>query len=462
MPPPPQPPLDHPPESWPVLFRLVLALALPVIFEQLFHTVVGLTDTWLANRLGQDAAAATAAVGTISYIMWFMGLLVSAIGTGSTALTSRAKGAGDHALADSVCGQSVTAALLLGAVLALAFFLAARPIISITGLSPAAKIFALSYLRMLCIAIPFLTVMFVANACLRGAGDTLTPALTMIVVDVVNMGFSYGLTWGLWGLPRLGFDGIAAGTVIAYIVGGALQLFVLSVGWSKVRLHLHALRPHAATMRRVLRIGVPSGLEGLISWIAQFSVVIVINQMDPSNIAAAAHLNTIKIESISYLPGFAFAIAASTLTGQSLGMNSPARARRATYAAWVIAAAIMVACGLLFIFAGRTLADWMLPGQPHIAHLTARCLFVTGFIQAGFAAAMVFSGALRGAGDTYVTMVINLASTLLVRLAGVLVVVLIFKHGVVAVWIVLSTELFLRGILNFLRFLQGKWRHVQV
>src|SRR5687767_6755477 len=75
-----------------LLLQLVI-LASPVIVEQLCHTVVGLTDTWLANNLPNDAAAAAAAVGTISYIIWFVGLIVGAVGTGSTALIARAKGA---------------------------------------------------------------------------------------------------------------------------------------------------------------------------------------------------------------------------------------------------------------------------------------------------------------------------------------------------------------------------------
>ena len=65
--------------------------------------------------------------------------------------------------------------------------------------------------RMLSFALPFLTAMFVANTCLRGAGDTLTPAVTFIIVDIVNVIFSWGLTYGLWHMPAWGFDGIAAG-----------------------------------------------------------------------------------------------------------------------------------------------------------------------------------------------------------------------------------------------------------
>src|SRR6266576_336955 len=95
------------PESNAGLLRVVLALAVPALVEQIFNFLVGLNDTWLANNLPKDsgrdiAPSATAAVGTISYLLWFIGLIVSAVGTGSTALISRAKGARHRRIANSV------------------------------------------------------------------------------------------------------------------------------------------------------------------------------------------------------------------------------------------------------------------------------------------------------------------------------------------------------------------------
>ena len=457
----PLPPLTETP-GYGVLLRQLLVLALPVLFEQLFHTVVGLTDTWLANNLPADAAAATSAVGTISYVMWFIGLMVGMIGTGSTALISRAKGARHRRLANSVCGQSVVAAAVAGCAMALIAFVGARFWVGMTGLNDQARAFALSYLKIFAICLPFMTVLFVANACLRGAGDTLTPALSMIVVDVVNVVFSYGLTYGKWGLPRMGFNGIATGTAIAYTVGGVLQIAVLLSGRGGVRLHPHRMRPHWHTMRRVLRIGLPNGVEGLFQWIANFVIVVLINRMDPRNIAAAAHMNAVRIEAISYLPGFAFAIAAATMVGQSLGMRNWNRARRSGYVAFAVGGGIMTFFGVVFILFGRILAGWMLPKQPEIAALTARLLFLAGFGQIGFAGSMIFSGALRGAGDTLAVMRINLLSILGVRLVGVMIAVYVFGGGVVAVWGVLVMELMVRGVLAWGRFATGKWRHAEV
>jgi Na+-driven multidrug efflux pump len=117
--------------------------------------------------------------------------------------------------------------------------------------------------------------------------------------------------------------------------------------------------------------------------------------------------------------------------------------------------------GLVFIVFGRHLAGWM-SADPHIAQLTARCLFITGFIQCFFAAAIVFGGALRGAGDTLAVMIINLASITLIRFAGVMIVGFYLRLGLGAIWFVLCADLTVRGLMMFLRFVHGGWKHVKV
>lgn len=444
------------------LLRRLILLSAPVLAEQVLHWLVGANDTYLANHVKEHRADAVAAVGTIMYLMWFTGLVVAAIATGSMALISRARGARHRSLANAACGQSILAALMLGTLLGVVIYTAAPWIVpKLTGLQGKAQEFALLYLRLLAFALPFSITMFVANACLRGAGDTLTPAIAMIVVDIVNILATFSLTRGWGPLPEMGFKGIALGTCIAYITGGIMQVTVLLHGIGGIRLHLHRLRPNWPILYRVLRIGVPAGTEGLLQWIANFVILVFINRFADGNVSAAAHANAIRIESMSFLPGFAVAIAASTLVGQSLGMRAPGRAKKCAYLALAVGGGIMTLGGAVFILFGRALANWM-SDDPAIADLTARCLFITGWIQTGFAASIIFSGALRGAGDTLAVMVLNLTSILGIRFLGVLIAVKVLGGGLLSVWLVLAGELFVRGMLMYGRFLQGGWRHARV
>ena len=246
---------EAPPDALP---KELLWLALPVVVENMLHMMVGLTDVYLASHLpAAQAADATASVGSVSYVLWLIGLIAGAIGTGSTAIIARAIGAKHQSLANSVCGQSVTAAVLIGLLLTAILVIGQVPIAVMTGLTGQAYAFSLFYIRILSLSLPFSILMYAASACLRGAGDSVTPAISMIVVDVVNMGSSAALARGWWGLPVMGFRGIAIGTVIAYVVGGVLLFAVLVSGRGKLRLFLHRLRPHWTTLKRIFRIGIP-------------------------------------------------------------------------------------------------------------------------------------------------------------------------------------------------------------
>jgi putative MATE family efflux protein len=446
-----------------VLFRQMLALALPVLAENVLHMVVGINDTYLANKLRvvEDRAPAGAAVGTITYFLWFFGLLVSSVGAGTTAIIARAKGARHRSLANSVTGQSMTATILIGVLVGGLLWACAEPLIRMTGLQGRAPAFALPYLRMLSVTLPFTMAMQIASACQRGHGDTATAAVVMIAVDIVNAAFSWALCRGWWGLPEMGFNGIALGTIIAYVFGGVVQFGVLLRGRKGLKLYLHRMRPHWVTIKRLVRIGIPAGMEGMTMWLANFGVVRIINSLDSTNAMPNAHMNAIRIESTSYMTGFAFAAAAATMVGQSLGMRDPRRAERSAYMAYAAGGGLMTLFGIVFILLGRYPAAWLSP-DPHIATMTAKCLFVTGFIQSGFAGYMIFSGALRGAGDTLVVMIVSLISVVGVRFLGVLIVGGYLRMSLSAIWVVLASELFLRGLLVYGRFGHGGWKHVKV
>ncbi len=250
--------------------------------------------------------------------------------------------------------------------------------------------------------------------------------------------------------------------MLAYTIGGIVQFCILISGAGGIRLHLHRMRPHWVTLKRIFRIGLPFGLEGLLAWGANFGIVIIINGLDPSSFdQAAAHFNAIRIEAISYMAGFAMATAAATMVGQSLGMKNPRRAARSAYLAFLVGGGIMGLWGLFFIFFSHIPARYWSANE-NIADLTSRCLFFAGFIQVFFAGSAIFSGSLRGAGDTRSVMYINLASILGIRLLGVLFVGLYLRWNVVAIWGVLCAELFFRGVFMYLRFLHGGWKHAKV
>ena len=221
-----------------------------------------------------------------------------------------------------------------------------------------------------------------------------------------------------------------------------------------MRLRVGRLRPHAAQLARILRIGLPNGVESGLHWVANFAVVGAANTL--GNVAVTAHWNAIRIESVSFLTGMGFATAAQTLVGQSLGMRDAGRARRCTYLAYAMGGGFMAMVGVCFVCFGRTFAG-LLSENPDVIALTTACIRTTGCIQWAFAASLIFGSAMRGAGDTVRVMQMNLISIFTIRFAGVVSVVYVCGLGLQAVWCCLCGDLLLRGLLMTARFRFGAW-----
>ena len=100
--------------------------------------------------------------------------------------------------------------------------------------------------------------------------------------------------------------------------------------------------------------------------------------------------------------------------------------------------------------------------DPQVRDLTASCLRITGFCQISFAAAIIFGGALRGAGDTMVVMFLTMISIILLRVGGVAIVGGVLHKPLPYIWMILATDLFVRGLLVYGRFLHGGWKKIRV
>jgi putative MATE family efflux protein len=441
----------------------LLFLAGPILLENALHIVVGVTDTYLANNLypdrPADTAAAAAAVGSVTYLLWLLSMIGGAVGTGATAIVARAIGARRRREANACAGQAV----LLGAAMGLAFgalLAGAGPWLApMFNLDAEPTRLVGEYLRILGFGVPAVVVLIAANAALRGAGDTITPALAMGAVDLLNAVLSFTLVRGWFGLPEMGFAGLAIGTAIAYGVGGLIAVGVLFLGRSGLKLAWGRLWPRGGMIRRIVNVGAPSGLDSGLHWGANFVVLYFVNAL--GDVGAAAHNATIRLESFSFMLGFAVAVAGQTMVGQALGRGDVAEARRAAGLAFLLAAGIMSSLGVSFLTVPYFWAGW-LTEVPAITEATASALWVCAFSQIGFAAYLVFAGALRGAGDTRAVLVRNVISNFGVRVPGVVLAVHHFGWGLSAVWAVLALELWLRGGLMAWHFWRGRWAEVQV
>jgi MATE family multidrug resistance protein len=436
--------------------RDVLNLALPAMGEQLLSMMVGIVDTFLVGHLG---AAPLAAVGLANQWVFMATMLFGAIATGSTALIARFIGAREPDQANEVLRQSILLGALIGLIATLLGLSLAQQAVTLLGAEEDVIGLGTSYLRVVSSIFFFSTLMFIGNASLRGAGDTKTPLLVMLVVNGVNIVVAWTAINGPFGLPQLGVVGSALGASTGRLVGGLLVIGILLRGRANIRLKLANLRPDWALIRRILRVGLPSGLEQLLFRTGHMVFARILAEL--GTVAYAANQVAMNGWSLSFMPGFGFALAATTLVGQSLGAEDPEGAQRRGYTAYRMGAALMATVGLAFLLFPAQIVGFF-TNDPQIIAIGTMPLRMVGLIQPLLAASMVFSGGLRGAGDTRWPMVITGGSIWLVRLPLAYLFALLLDWGLPGAWTALALDLSLRGLLNFLRFRGGRWKAVKV
>ena len=402
--------------------RALLRLTWPVMLEQLLIMLVVLSDKWFTGNY-LPGADHLAAITLVSYVLGFVPSGFAAVAIGATAMVARFIGSGDQDGAQRVANQ----AIMLGVVLVVAAaglgLLFGRRLIA--GLSPDATTAALAerYLIILLFAFPAIMLGQVGNASLRGAGDTVTGLVAMALANVVNIVLGYGFVTGWGGFPKLGWNGLAIAASVGYCTHAGRdrvgqRLLIGQGAW------LCAFEPGAAVarvglMRRILRIGVPGGIDLLAASACQFWFLSIVTRLGA--VDAAAFGVAIAVEALAFMPGIAFQVAATTLAGQYLGARDVRRAVRSTWMAASACGGLMTLIAVGFYFGSEWLARQFVggmqdSGQAAIAQRAAMLVRIVAFGQLPQAMIMVFSGALRGVGDTRSTLVATFIGYLGVRL----------------------------------------------
>lgn len=463
------PPLDLRVPVW----ALVLALAWPALLQQLLNLSVGFSDRLLAGWYVQTPSA-QAALTTASYLGFFLSSYNVLVVVGSTALVARCVGAGDRDGAVHFTGQSLVQAACFGLVGSVIGLVGMPSLLAAMQLHGAAADFALAYLTPLFALLVFQVVEAAGIACLVGAGDTRAGLRVLAVVSVVNVPLAWGFFHGVGPLPGFGFPGIAIGTALAHTIGAFYVLALLAGGRAGLAIRPPDLVPAWPAQRRLLWVSVPAALDSLALAGGQLWFLAIVNRLGDT--ASGAHGVAIYWEALGYLSGAAFGTSAMALVGQNLGAARPDRASASGWTAFGLGAATMTLMGVVFF----TLAEPMFrlffpsPEQDAIVREGVPVLRLVAFAMPALAACIIFTAALRGAGDTRVPLLFTAIGFFALRIPlayyltldtvdlGPLGVVPGAGLGLIGAWLAMVADILLRGVFFTARFASGRWRTVRV
>jgi putative MATE family efflux protein len=442
----------------PELRARVFKLAGPAIVENLLHTMVGVVDTAMVGRLG---AYALASVGLANQIFNISLTVFAALATGSTALVARYIGAESREEAAEVARQSLVVGVYVSGVVLLALVGIGPAFLRL--LFPRAEEAVLYhgglYVRIVAAAQMFNYFLIIINGVLRGAGDTQTPMRITALVNGINVILNAFLIYGIGPFPALGVAGAAIATAISQSIGGLLAARALLRSQLVLVKLSDSFRPNAVMIKRIMNIGVPAGVEQGIMRVAQLAYTMIVSSL--GTVAYAAHQVALNAESLSFMPGAGFAVAATTLVGQNLGAERPDEAEKAGYESRRMAVVVMSVMGVVFLLFPRPLVS-IFSADPEVMELAVVCLRLVAVSQPALATIMVLAGALRGAGDTRAIVKITLLGFILVRICVAYVLAVVLGIGLVGAWIGMVVDLFFRSFLINQRFRSGQWKLIRV
>jgi putative MATE family efflux protein len=441
-------------EALPSVRRQVFNLAWPAVLEQLLNMSVGLADTYIVGHLG---AAQLAAVGLSVQVLNLFWALLSAIGVGSTALVARRIGAKEPKAASSVARQSILLALFVGLLIAVVLWLAAPFFLTWLGAEPKVIELGSAYVRAVASTVYMLSILFIGSAIMRGAGDTRTPMLVMLVINLVNIVVAYALAYGVGPLPRLGVLGSGIGAATARGLGGLLILALLVRGKGPIKIALKIPRPDFQVLGQILQIGLPAAGEQLLMRLGHVVLVTFITGL--GTVAYAAHQIATNALSVAYMPGFGFALATTTLVGLELGARRPERASQSAREAWRLTVVLMaIMGGLVSVFPAQVMG--VFTNDSAVIAAGKPALRIAGLIMPFLGTGFILAGGLRGAGDTLSVLIIYGLSVWGIRVA--IAYWLAPRLGLPGVWIAIGVDFVVRSVILALRFRSGKWRFVEV
>lgn len=448
-------PLELHPDT---LTRTIVDLAMPAVAENLLVMMVFFADTLLIGWLREDAALA--AVGLSGTFMWVANGLFEALAVATTAMVARFLGQRDAEMAKQTAAQSLVLAALVALVVMMVGISAVDDFLALMGAEPEVMRQGSLYLRLILATSVMSFPLMVANGIMRGSGDTRRPMMITLIMNVFNVLTAYLLVFGPGPLPALRLAGAGLATSMARTLGGSLALWVLFTGRTVLRIEPRRLLSWDwHLIWRVVRLALPTAGETAIARTGSLLFMRIVSAL--GTVALAAHQIAVRVESLSFMPGWGLAIATATLVGQSLGARREDVAELSIRRTLTFASSLMGVMGICFALFGRQIVV-IFGASPEVLNLAGLAVRISALEQVSIAVQMVLAGGLRGAGDTRTPMVVTLFGVLFFRVAVVYLFAITLGWGLAGVWLGTAVDWTGRAALMVVLFRRGGWKRVRL
>ncbi|BDQ32541.1 MATE family efflux transporter [Pseudodesulfovibrio portus] len=436
-------------------YRTIWTLAWPQLLMMLFHFLIGMADVWVAGYIDREVQAS---LGIISQSLFFLLVVAMAVANGAVAAISQSLGAGLFMRVKRYVGLCLILAVLLGG----AFTVAGLPLKQLLlaalqvpeKMRPVTEYFLEVYLVLL---LPYY-ILLITNAIFRARKQVMYPLYSMILVTALNTVLDLGLGLGWWGMPNIGFKGLAWATFGSVSAGAMLNLFVLSRQGVLRRDSFAPWRWVKRALPYLIKVAWPSGLMQIV-WQSGYLFLYAITASLPWNPvnALAGMAIGLRIEALLFLPAFAFNMTASILIGHYLGARQPEEARKFGFRILRIG---LISISIFAIAVWQFIGPWvdLLTRDAAVAAQAVNYLKWNMLAIPFTLTSMILAGVFNGAGATLLNMVIMGAATWGIRLPLAYGLGHLFLQNAEGIWIAMFASQIVQSSVLFYVFTFKNWQ----
>lgn len=437
--------------------KKIFQLAGPSLTEMILMNLVQMLNMMMVGRVGAEAVAA---VGLTMQPIFFALAAFMALGVGTTAIVARAIGAGNYEEANKAAQQTFLLNIVLSVIVIVISFSSAEQILIFMGAAPEVLVHGVTYAQIMFASIAFITISMGLSAVLRGAGDTRTPMKINVLSNILVVVLGFPLIYGYFGFPELGVVGAAVATMVARFVASVWVVYVLFSGRFVIHLKLSELFLFDVTLvRRILKVGLPAAGEQFILRGGQIIFARVVATL--GTVTFAAHQICFTILGLTFMPGMAFAVAATTLVGQGLGAKKPELAERFGWETRKIGMVVSGTLGVGFIIFAPYIM-MLFTNELAVIEEGTKALRIIGCVQIAQSTQFILAGALRGAGDTKFPLYAMFIGVWGFRVLLCLLFVFVFEWGIAGAWLAVAVDQIVRSFIIYYRYKSGKWKTIKV
>ncbi len=426
-----------------LIFQFAAPMLLGNIFQQMFSVIDAVV---VGNFIGKEALAA---VGASFPIIFMLVSLIIGLVMGTTVVIAQYFGAKDFVKVKRAIDTMYIYSAIAGIIATVAGLLLAEPMLRLLGLPQEIMPQAVLYLRIYFSGIIIFFGYNGTSAVLRGLGDSKTPLYFLIIATVANiilvLLFVAVFKWGI--------AGAACATLLANTIAFGLAIYWLNKTHNLIRIAIKGLHFDREIFRQSIRIGLPTGIQQTFVALGGLALMGIVNTFGTNVIAGFSVAN--RIDALATIPAMSFSQALSTFVGQNIGANKLDRIRTGLRSTIKMSGAITIATTIIIVIWGHIIMS-LFTKDSQVIRIGDQYLTIVSIFYILFTMMFIYTGIMRGAGDTFIPMFFSLISLWLIRIP--LAYFLSKRIGSEGIWWAIPAGWFIGLSLAFLYYKTGRWK----